>query len=93
MDAFLFFYLSVKKVIYQIWEAKSITVTNDAFIKALLGKSISCEELQTEAKGFSKEGGALYAVILDKTHADYCAKDSGKVMRDGNQVSSKQLFA
>lgn len=58
--------MGVKKIVHQLQEGKSIAVTDDTFIKVFLGKSISYEELHTEAKWFSKERSATYNVILDK---------------------------
>ena len=85
MDEFILFYMGVKKFVHQLQEGKSIAVTNDTFIKVFLGKSISYEELHTEAKWFLKEGSATYNVILDKIHADFCAQDNTDIMRDENQ--------
>ena len=50
MDSFLPFYNSVKKLLHQLKEHKSIAVTDDVFLKSLFAKVIQTPELQHEAK-------------------------------------------
>ena len=89
MDDFPLFYSGVKKVTHKLWEARSMAVTNDTFLKAFLSGSISCEDLNTEAKGFLVEGTETYDKIMDKIHVDYHAQISGEQMRIGNLLLTK----
>lgn len=68
MDSFLPFYNSVKKLLHQLKEHKSIAVTDDVFLKSFFAKIIETPELQHEAKKLLKDGGETCIEILDLTH-------------------------
>ena len=91
MDDFPLFYSGVEKVTHKLREAKSISVTDDTFLKVFLSGSISCEDLKTKSKGFLMEGTKTYNKIMDKTHVGYHVQTSGEQICISNSSSTNQL--
>ncbi len=86
------FYSKVMRTTHLLLTKNLVAVTDDSFLKAFLAKSISCEELQTEAKDLLTDGSASWSVILDRINADCRAQVSGESMRtDGTSTSRAQL--
>ena len=88
-EDFLPFYSKVSKVLEKLRQAKSVAVTDDVFLRAFLGKAISCEELRHEAKRFLQDGKGTHNEILDDILLDYRSQETRRELEDGTNPSKK----
>ena len=82
-DDFLPFYSAVSKVLEKLRQANSIAVTDDVFLRAFLGKAITCEELRHEAKRFLQDGKGTHSEILDDILLDYRSLETKRELEVG----------
>lgn len=81
-DSFLSFYSTTKGLIHKLKTNKSITVTDETFLKSYFAKVTKAPALQQEVKKFIKGGSNTYDEILEFIHLDYRAQEMGEVLRD-----------
>ena len=81
-DSFLSFYSTTKGLIHKLKTNKSITVTDETFLKSYFAKVTKAPALQQEVKTFIKGGSNMYDEILEFIHLDYRAQEMGEVLRD-----------
>ena len=90
-DALLYFYLKSKSTLHKLKKSKSIAVTDEVFLNEFFAKVISVEKLQGKLKKLLKGGTETCAEILESIHSNCRAIETGELMRDATDPSSKSL--
>ena len=93
MESFLECYSNSKKCLHNLKKGKSIAVTDDTFLRAYCTIRIEAAELQHEMKKVLKDLKYSYANILENIHSDFCAQETGELMRDNPTSSSSTTLS
>jgi len=81
-DSFLAFYSKAKSTLHKLKKSKSVTVTDNVFLKAYFVMAIEADELQQEIKGFLKYSSFSYHENIERIFAYYCAQTTDNHIRD-----------
>ena len=60
-----------KSILHKLKKGKSVTVTNNVFLKACSVISIEAKEIQQEVKVVLKDSNLSYHEMLERIHANY----------------------
>ena len=63
-------YSSKNKIVLKLTTVKSVTVTDDIFLKIFLVYAIVCHELRSGSKKFLQKGVGTYSDILENIYTD-----------------------